>query len=474
MNLFDHFKITRGLYGNNFPFEKYYNSDNKSTLEDITSTLDILIPKPCGHALIRIGGKGDGGYLLPDDLDGIEALFSPGVNNFKDFEDYLAINFNIKSYMCDYTSEIEKLRTPMIEGMQFFEKKWLDVNGCDDAIDLNEWVAKAENSSRDLMLQMDIEGAEYRNLLNLEEENLKRFRIIVIELHGLRHLANQSFLNGIFVEVLQKIDKYFICVHAHPNNCCGTTTYGDWIVPNVMEFTFFRKDRIKKSEVKISLPHALDASNVPTKEPLHLNWKWLANTSISESIINAKTETITWLESQLTKKNLILSKIKINSKIICQANRNAIGHLRKNYRNIAINKPYTQSSISKQFLVAQSNSFTNGKPSGTYGFHTNLETNPWVILDLQRAESVLAIIISNRLDSGVHRIRTLRVFISCNQQDWELVYDHQGAQPFGGLRDLDEVSPLLLNLFGMSLHYLKIELTEKSYLHLDQIEVYAS
>jgi len=31
-----------------------------------------------------------------------------------------------------------------------------------------------------------------------------------------------------------------------------------------------------------------------------------------------------------------------------------------------------------------------------------------------------------------------------------------------------------LNLFGMSLHYLKIELTEKSYLHLDQIEVYAS
>ena len=27
-----------------------------------------------------IGGAGDGGYLVPDDLDGIEYCFSPGVN----------------------------------------------------------------------------------------------------------------------------------------------------------------------------------------------------------------------------------------------------------------------------------------------------------------------------------------------------------------------------------------------------------
>lgn len=472
MNLFDHFKVTQSVYKKSFPFEYFYHSNEKSTLEKIDLALQILVPKPCGHSLIRIGGAGDGGYLLPEDLEGIEALFSPGVNNFKDFEDYLVQNFKIKSYMCDYTSDISKLRTPIIEGMQFFEKKWLDVNQSDDSIDLNDWVTKNTTDSSDLMLQMDIEGAEYRNLLNIKSGILKRFRMIVIELHGLRHLWNSSFLNGILYETLSKIDNDFICVHAHPNNCCGVSTYGDWTVPNVMEFTFLRRDRIKPTEYLLTLPQTNDIPNVPTKAPLHLTGEWLKNASVTDSANNAKTQTIAWLESQLIKKDIQLQKDEVSLKVIHQASRNAINLLRKNHPNIAIHKPSSQSSISTQFLVTNSNSITNGNPSGTYGFHTNLETDPWCILDLQRIEPVLAIIISNRLDSGAHRIRTLRVLISSNQQDWTLVYDHHGAQPFGGARDLNETPALLLNLFGVSLQYLKIELREKTYLHLDQIEIY--
>ena len=36
--------------------------------------------------LVRIGPTDDGGYLLPDVLDGIEACFSPGVGTCSDFE----------------------------------------------------------------------------------------------------------------------------------------------------------------------------------------------------------------------------------------------------------------------------------------------------------------------------------------------------------------------------------------------------
>lgn len=474
MNLFDHFKVTKDVYDKSFPFEDFYHANEKSTLDQIVSALEILIPKPCGHDLIRIGGNSDGGYLLPNDLDGIEALFSPGVNNFKNFEDYLVENFKIKSFMCDYTSDISKLRTPIITGMQFFEKKWLDVTGSDDAIDLNDWVTKNTTDGNDLILQMDIEGAEYRNLLNLRPDVLKRFRMIVIELHGLRHLGHHSFLNGIFSETLKKINYEFICVHAHPNNCCGTTSYGDWIVPNVMEFTFLRKDRIKTDKIPLALPHIKDVPNVPAKAPLHLTNKWLTHASTSTSENNGKTQTITWLESQLSQKSQLLQKAEVSLKIGHQANRNAINLLRKNHTNIAIGKLYKQSSISMQFLVPGSNTITNGQASGTYGLHTNLEDHPWCILDLQRLVPVLAIVISNRLDFGAHRIRTVRVLISNNQQDWVLVYDHHGGQPFGGLHDLNDTPALLVNLFGTPLQYLKIELTEKSYLHLDQIEVYAN
>ena len=40
------------------------------------------------------------------------------------------------------------------------------------------------------ILQIDIEGAEYRNLLITDSITLNRFRIIVIELHGLRKFKN--------------------------------------------------------------------------------------------------------------------------------------------------------------------------------------------------------------------------------------------------------------------------------------------
>lgn len=36
--------------------------------------------------LTRIGSSNDGGYLVPDDLDGIKSCFSPGVANNSDFE----------------------------------------------------------------------------------------------------------------------------------------------------------------------------------------------------------------------------------------------------------------------------------------------------------------------------------------------------------------------------------------------------
>ena len=73
--------------------------------------------------------------------------------------------------------------------MQFFEKKWLDINEREDSISLENWVNKyISDSSLDLILQMDIEGAEYRNLLSTSKSLLNRFRILVIEFHDFSEL----------------------------------------------------------------------------------------------------------------------------------------------------------------------------------------------------------------------------------------------------------------------------------------------
>src|SRR4051794_36195573 len=47
--------------------------------------IQALRPWITEHPLIRLGGEHDGGYLLPDDLDGIVACFSPGVSDEASF-----------------------------------------------------------------------------------------------------------------------------------------------------------------------------------------------------------------------------------------------------------------------------------------------------------------------------------------------------------------------------------------------------
>ena len=85
--------------------------------------------------------------------------------------------------MCDFSSDLEKFKTPLIEGMQTFKKKWLDIDGDEDSISLEEWVKElSPDACNDLILQIDIEGAEYRNLLAADTSTLNRFRIIIIEL----------------------------------------------------------------------------------------------------------------------------------------------------------------------------------------------------------------------------------------------------------------------------------------------------
>src|SRR5690554_7786815 len=53
--------------------------------------------------LLRIGGDADGSYLVPDDLHGVSACFSPGVNKIKYFEDYLTDRYGIECHMCDFS-----------------------------------------------------------------------------------------------------------------------------------------------------------------------------------------------------------------------------------------------------------------------------------------------------------------------------------------------------------------------------------
>jgi len=160
-------------------------------IKDLERFVEKFRPKSAGKELIRIGGKGDGAYLLPDDLFGISTCFSPGVDVSSRFEEELAEIYGIDSFMVDFS-----VNKPPIENKHFhFEKKFLGNKNDEKFIRLEDWVKNNINDNSDLILQMDIEGAEYEVIIDTPLEIFKKFRIMVIEFHSLDMLFNKNSLD---------------------------------------------------------------------------------------------------------------------------------------------------------------------------------------------------------------------------------------------------------------------------------------
>jgi hypothetical protein len=93
---------------------------SRTNVADVQGLIQKLRPMDCGKELIRIGGQRDGGYLIPNDLDGIEYCFSPGVNTVSDFENDLA-DRGIKSFLADYSVDGPAVLRPEFR----FDKKFI-------------------------------------------------------------------------------------------------------------------------------------------------------------------------------------------------------------------------------------------------------------------------------------------------------------------------------------------------------------
>ncbi|WP_078453085.1 sulfotransferase domain-containing protein [Solemya velum gill symbiont] len=250
---------------------KEYLLGGITSTDNLKDFFRMIRPVAITTPLIRIGEDNDGGYLVPDDLDLIQACFSPGVSDICQFEEDLAER-GIKSFMTDYSVEAAPVENPLFH----FKKRHLGLTNDSQTIRLYDWVnQEIPEAGDDLVLQMDIEGAEYQVLLDTPADTLRRFRIVVIEFHGLTRL----FASAIFTymqQAFRRLTDNFEVVHMHPNNCCPVRMHKGFEVPDVLECTFYRKDRAHAviSDAQLAFPHALDAPNVPHKEDIKLPTCW--------------------------------------------------------------------------------------------------------------------------------------------------------------------------------------------------------
>ncbi len=234
----------------------------------LRALLTALRPLDPDTPLIRVGPDGDGGYLVPDDLGGIRYAFSPGVSNESGFELALAQR-GMRVFLADHSVDGPAVQHPSFA----FDKRFVGCLTNERFMTLDDWhAAKLGADSSELLLQMDIEGAEYETLLATSPSLLARFRIMVIEFHWLPQLWNEPFF-ALAARAFERLLATHAVVHIHPNNCCGIVKSAGLEIPRIAEFTFLRKDRLRSTRYRTTFPHPLDRPNVG-KPPLDLPACW--------------------------------------------------------------------------------------------------------------------------------------------------------------------------------------------------------
>jgi hypothetical protein len=236
----------------------------RTDLGDITSLLELLWPIRFERGLVRFGPNRDGGYLLPNDLDDIRYLFSPGVSDESGFEKDCA-DRGMTCFLADGSVD-----GPLQNHPNFvFRKQFVGAVADSKYMTVDSWVSESigDNDS-DLLLQMDIEGFEYETLLAMPDELLSRFRIIIVEFHFLDRIWNEAYFNYVSV-VFRKLLSSHSVVHSHPNNAISPVVVDGLEIPPLLEITFLRKDRINSRDFETRFPHELDV-DCCNKRPLVL------------------------------------------------------------------------------------------------------------------------------------------------------------------------------------------------------------
>ncbi len=143
--------------------------------------------------------------------------------------------------------------------------------------------------------------------------------------------------------------------------------------------------------------------------------------------------------------------------------------------NLALCKPAIQSSTSEWSWnddpALDAAGGNDGHVTGYYGFHTDIEQDPWWQVDLCQREYVKELVIFNRIDPPglAARAARLRVSISLDGDSWQEIFRRSDGAPFGGA----DGNPLRVRLSEpVPARFVRVQSIGRDCLHLDEIEIY--
>jgi hypothetical protein len=184
---------------------------------------------------LRVGNPaGDGGYVMVDSFRGVTSALSIGIGNNVSWDLDLASR-GIQVFQYDHTVSSPPSSHPNFR----FQPVGVARNTSEDRRfrSLTTIVSEIPDAG-DLILKMDVEGAEWATL-SKHNSVLKRFSQIVLEVHEPFSGNTVSRLRNL--RTLRKLNKNHRIVHVHANNCGGVACFEGVKIPEVIEITYLRK-----------------------------------------------------------------------------------------------------------------------------------------------------------------------------------------------------------------------------------------
>ena len=194
---------------------RVHDAAGRELRETILTELQPVALKNC--TLKRFGSANDGGYLMCQNLiEPIDAAYSYGVGPNDDWGCDVSRRYHVPVHQYDC---FDPARPTCSGGAFVFHNECVgDRTGYRKSHlfdTLENQIRKNGDTSRHVIIKMDIEGGEWDSLFAAPDELLASIPQIAMEMHG--------FDNPKIVEVIRKLNRNFYLVNLHFNNWSCTS-----------------------------------------------------------------------------------------------------------------------------------------------------------------------------------------------------------------------------------------------------------
>lgn len=244
-----HSALVHGFHRNNSV--KYYDLNPYG--EKVKEMLQLIKPmKPVGAKKCRIGSNSDGGYVMLPPKKGI--AYSFGISNYAPWDSCISkMGFHVFQY--DGTISAPPEDNDYIHFHQY------NISGADTPEpgykNIQTIISDlGHEDQNDIILQIDIEGAEWEVFNNIDEKIMNKFSQIIVEFHSVIDFRSDSI--KYHINALKKIYNTHQSIHYHINNFSTLALFPGFNIGNSIEVSYVRRADFKFEPDYTEYPTDLD------------------------------------------------------------------------------------------------------------------------------------------------------------------------------------------------------------------------